>query len=118
MNLVDVTDGDSVGSSLNVFASCSLPPFERIFVLQMAEKWVESTNDSPEVVYEGFSPPSSHPQGMINAASSSFVTADGTEDGSLGTPAPPNFMQPATMVENQVQNCKCVAASFTMVLLI
>ena len=30
----------------------------------MAEKWDDGANDSPEVVYDGFSPPPPQPQGL------------------------------------------------------
>nr|XP_027233478.1 uncharacterized protein LOC113824908 isoform X2 [Penaeus vannamei] len=72
--------------------------------VQMAEKWDDSANDSPEVVYEGFSPPPpppTHPQAMINAASSSFVSADGNDDGTLGG-QPGGYMPTGPMVEEQV----------------
>lgn len=72
-----------------------------VYLWQMAEKWDGSANDSPEVVYEGFSPPPTHHQGMINTASSSFVAADSNEDGSLGGSATA-FMQTGPIVENQV----------------
>ncbi|XP_063613860.1 uncharacterized protein LOC134787094 isoform X2 [Penaeus indicus] len=74
-------------------------------LLQMAEKWDDSANDSPEVVYEGFSPPPppppTHPQAMINTASSSFVSADGNDDGTLGG-QPGGYMPTGPMVEEQV----------------
>ncbi|XP_042860879.1 uncharacterized protein LOC122246398 isoform X3 [Penaeus japonicus] len=73
--------------------------------VQMAEKWDDSANDSPEVVYEGFSPPPppppTHPQVMINAASSSFVSADGNDDGTLGAQQG-GYMPTGPMVEEQV----------------
>ncbi|XP_053633180.1 uncharacterized protein [Cherax quadricarinatus] len=66
----------------------------------MAEKWDDSANDSPEVVYEGFSSASTHPQRMINTAGSSFVATDGSEDGPLGRSAA-SFMHTTSIIENQ-----------------
>ncbi|KAK7066314.1 hypothetical protein SK128_004171 [Halocaridina rubra] len=67
----------------------------------MAEKWDEGTNDSPEVVYEGFSPPT-HTQGMM-PATSSFVASDGNENNPMVTQPtqPTGFMNVPQVMEEQ-----------------
>ncbi|XP_064095497.1 uncharacterized protein LOC135207581 isoform X1 [Macrobrachium nipponense] len=68
-------------------------------VARMAEKWDESANDSPEVVYEGFSPPATHSQGMISAGSSFVVTTDGNAGNQVAGST--NYMSAQPVMENQ-----------------
>ena len=85
----------------------------------MAEKWDESAaNDSPEVVYEGFSSPAPHPQGqgMMQAGGSFVAAPDGSVAGNEMGGSAANYMPPQPMMENQVieQSDVTLASIFEM----